>query len=111
VNSRRHETEAKGNGLPQDLYLYLWSSVLAITLEFVFNTYMFSGSLRASTTLFRDIIHNVMRMPILWLDTTPIGEMLRIFTVSARMVDDTVLITMNEFADQLVKLLTIVSVG
>jgi hypothetical protein len=61
--------------------------------------------------LFRKITSKVLRMPILWLDTTPIGEIMRVFSVSARMVDDFVLVTMSDFADCVVKLMTVVGVG
>ena len=57
------------------LYLYSVSSLLAITLEAIFNIYTFSGSVRASKTLFREMTYKVIRMPILWLDTTPIGSL------------------------------------
>ena len=100
-----------GSGLQQHLYLYLWSSFLAITLESLFNLHTFSGSVRASKTLFREITFSVIRMPILWLDTTPIGEMLKGFTVDTRLVDDLVFVTMSEFADCFVKLMIVVGVG
>ncbi|RFU32967.1 hypothetical protein B7463_g3371, partial [Scytalidium lignicola] len=100
-----------GSGLQQYLYLYLWSSLLAITLELLFSLYTFSGSIRASKILFRKMTFKVLRMPILWLDTTPIGEMLKRFTIDTRVIDDLVLATMSEFADCLIQLLTIVGVG
>ena len=99
------------NGLRHYLYLYLWSSLLAIALEFLFNLHTFSGSVRASKTMFREMTFRVIRMPILWLDTTPIGEMLKGFTVDTKMVDDLVLATMSEFADCFVKLMIVVGVG
>ncbi|KAI9745397.1 MAG: hypothetical protein M1818_000931 [Claussenomyces sp. TS43310] len=100
-----------GSGLQQYLYLYIWSLLLAITLESLFNLHTFSGSIRASKYLFREITSRIIRMPILWLDTTPIGEMLRAFTLDTRLVDDLLLVTMSEFADCFVQLLTIVGVG
>jgi hypothetical protein len=50
-------------------------------------------------------------MPILWLDTTPIGEMLRLYTLDMRYVDYHVLESLSEFADFLVTVLTIIGVG
>jgi hypothetical protein len=52
-----------------------------------------------------------MRMPILWLDTTPMGEMLKVFTVDITLVDNMLLVTMSEFVDCFVKLMTVVGVG
>lgn len=93
------------------LYLYLLSSVMAITLEYVFNIYTFSASVRASTTLFRKMTSKVIRMPVFWLDTTPVGGLLRAFTVEVRTVDDSVFTEISSFADCVVKLMTVVSVG
>jgi ABC-type multidrug transport system fused ATPase/permease subunit len=100
-----------GNGLQQYLYLYLLSSLLAITLEYLFNLFTFSGSLRASKTLFREMTFRVIRMPLIWLDTTPIGEMLKRFTVDSRLVDDSALSIMSEFADCVVEMIIIASIG
>lgn len=100
-----------GSELQHYLYFYLWSSLLTITLELLFNLHTSSGSIRASKTLFREMTYRVIRMPILWLDTTPIGVMLKGFTADMRMVDDYVLVGMSEFAECFVQLVTVVAVG
>ncbi len=99
------------SGLPQYLYLYLFSSLLAVTLECALNMFTFSGSVRASKTLFREMTFKVIRMPILWLDTKPIGELLRGFTVDVKTVDEWVFPEISSFADCVFKLLTVVGVG
>ncbi|PYH95813.1 ABC multidrug transporter [Aspergillus ellipticus CBS 707.79] len=99
------------DGLQYYLWLYLLLSFLAVVLEFFFNLHTFAGSLRASKTLFRKITFNILRMPLLWLDTTPIGEVLKRFTVDTRNVDDNVLVTMSEFADYIVQITVIVCIG
>ena len=100
-----------GSGWQQYLYLYIWSSLLAITLEFLFNLHNFSGSIHASKTLFQKTTFKVIRMPILWLDTTPIGGLLKGFTIDTRLVDDSVIVTMSDFADSFVQLMTVVGIG
>lgn len=100
-----------GRGLLKHFYLYLGGSLLAIALEFLFNLHTFSGSIRASKTLFREITFKVIRMPIFWLDTMPIGQLLKGFTVDTRILDDTVLETLSEFADYFVKLMIVIGVG
>ena len=50
-------------------------------------------------------------MPLLWVDTTSMGEMLKRFTVDTQMVDDQLLIAVSDFAEQFVKVLTVVAVG
>jgi ABC-type multidrug transport system fused ATPase/permease subunit len=99
------------NGLQQYLYLYLMSSLMAMGVQALFNRHTFSGSLRASKVLFRDITSRVIRMPLLWVDTTSMGEMLKRFTVDTQMVADQLLIAVSDFAEQFVKVLTVVAVG
>ncbi|RAH51920.1 P-loop containing nucleoside triphosphate hydrolase protein [Aspergillus piperis CBS 112811] len=98
-------------GWEQYLYLYLLASTTTVLLEFLFNLHAYSGSLRASHSLFRAATLRVLRMPLHWLDSTPIGEILRRLTVDAKNVDDYVLVTMSEFADNFVQMTLIVCVG
>ena len=84
---------------------------MTLSLEILYNLHVSSGSLRASNVLFREMTLRVFRMPLLWLDTTPIGEILRRFTVDVRNVDDHVLSTMSDFADAFMKLIIVVCVG
>lgn len=100
-----------GSGLKQYLYLYLGSSLFAIALEFLFNLYTFSGSIRASQNLFNRMTFKVLRMPVLWLDSTPIGSLIKAFTVDTKMLDDMVLQTLSEFFGVFVRLATITGVG
>ncbi|KAJ5549172.1 hypothetical protein N7513_006406 [Penicillium frequentans] len=93
------------------LYTYLLGSLFAVILEFLVNLHMFSGSLRASETLFRTMTRNVIRMPLLWLDNTPIGPILKRFSGDIRMVDDLLLEAMSEFANCIVKLIIVVYIG
>lgn len=73
-----------GSNLQRYVYLYLLTSILAIVFEYLFNVHVYSGSLRASWTLFRKTAFTVMRMSLLWLDTMPMGELLKRFTVDSR---------------------------
>src|SRR6202012_2138784 len=85
--------------LRQYILMYLCSSLLAIILECVFNLFTSSGKIRASQTLFRSMTSRIIRMPILWLDNTPIGEMLKLYNRDIRFVDYQVLNTLSEFSD------------
>lgn len=93
------------------LYLYLLGSLCAVILEFLFNMHMITGSLRASETLFRKMTANVIRMPLLWLDNTPIGEILKRFSGDIRLVDDLLLEALSEFANSIVKLILVGCIG
>jgi hypothetical protein len=50
-------------------------------------------------------------MPLLWVDTTSMGEILRRFTVDTQMADDQLLTSISEFAEQFVKVVIVVVVG
>lgn len=104
-------TTVRSQWLRKYIYLYLLSLVAAIVWELFFNLHAFSGSMRASKTLFREMTFNVLRMPLLWLDTMSIGSILKNFTTDTRMIDDNLIITLSEFADRMVKMIVIVTVG
>ncbi|RAL02325.1 P-loop containing nucleoside triphosphate hydrolase protein [Aspergillus ibericus CBS 121593] len=104
-------TANEESGLEQYLYLYLLISLLTVLLQFLVNLYTFAGSLRASKSLLREVTSRVLRMPLLWLDNTPIGEILRRLTVDAKHVDDQVLVTMSDFADNFVQMMVVGCIG
>ncbi|CAI7643455.1 unnamed protein product [Penicillium glandicola] len=93
------------------LYMYLLGSLSAVIFEFLLNMHIFSGSLRASETLFRTMTANVIRMPLLWLDSTPLGGILKRFSADTRLVDDFLLEAVSEFANCLVKLVVVGCIG
>ncbi|PCH08546.1 ABC transporter, integral membrane type 1 [Penicillium occitanis (nom. inval.)] len=118
INSKRREISTDGltnadtnTNLWFYVYLYLLGSLSAIVLEFFLNMHIFAGSLRASKKLFRTMTAKVIRMPLLWLDTTPLGEMLKRFSRDARLVDDLLLEVMREFADCFIKLVVVGCIG
>lgn len=92
-------------------YLYICSSLLATISESLFKIQASSGSVRASKALFREMTFRVLRMPLIWIDTTPTGDMLKRFTSDTRIVDDSVFDTISEFANCFVKLVIVVSIG
>lgn len=101
----------KGGNLQQYFSLYLLLSLLSVILEYLFNLHALLASLRASTILFRAMTFKVLRMPLLWLDTNPIGDMLKRFTADTKFVDDSVLDAISQFTDCLVKMVIVVGVG
>ncbi|KAB8276949.1 P-loop containing nucleoside triphosphate hydrolase protein [Aspergillus minisclerotigenes] len=92
-------------------YLYLLSLLMTITWDLLFNLHTFSGSVRASEAIYRVMTSRVIRMPLIWLDTASIGGILKNFTADARMVDDSLLTTLSEFADCIVKMMVISVIG
>ncbi|KAJ5923278.1 hypothetical protein N7454_008523 [Penicillium verhagenii] len=115
INSKRGTSDFSnsdtGRHLWYYLYMYLLGCLSAVVLEFLLNMHIFSGSLRASETLFRAMTVNVIRMPLLWLDNTPLGGILKRFNFDIRQVDDFLLHTTSEFANCLVKLIIVGYIG
>ncbi|KAJ5273160.1 P-loop containing nucleoside triphosphate hydrolase protein [Penicillium angulare] len=117
INSTRPERavglgEDTDHGSPKFfLGLYLLASVSAVILELMFNAHAFAGSMRASTDLFRRMTKNVLRMPLLWLDNTSLGEILIRFNANIRQVDDLLLEAMSGFVDCMIKLFIVLAVG
>ncbi|KAK3382405.1 P-loop containing nucleoside triphosphate hydrolase protein [Lasiosphaeria ovina] len=59
------------------------SSVIG-TLKFL---YIYTGSIRASRKLFAKLNFTILRTPIRWLDTVPVGRMLNRFTADFSIID------------------------
>lgn len=111
LRPKSSSTTPDDSGLQQYVFVYLLSSVAATTMEFLANAMSQSGSIRASRFLYRQMTYKVIRMPLLWLDTTPIGEILRRFSADHQAVDDFLLATVSDFSDCFVKMLTIIGAG
>lgn len=56
---------------------------------------VFVGSIRASEVLFEQLTYAVLRAPLRWLDTVPVGRILNRFTADFNMVDSQI---SNDFA-------------
>ena len=51
---------------------------------------IFYGSIRASKVLFENLTYHVLRAPLRWLDTMPVGRILNRFTADFNMIDSRV---------------------
>ena len=86
-----HTTAAPSIQVHNSLFFYLGIYVgLAVitsaigTLKFV---YMYHGSIRASRKLFAKLNFTILRSPIRWLDTVPVGRILNRFTADFHVID------------------------
>ncbi|KFY69086.1 hypothetical protein V496_00545 [Pseudogymnoascus sp. VKM F-4515 (FW-2607)] len=80
------EDEFKDN-LVFYLALYVSVSLLSCFLGVFKHYYIFLGSIRASKKLFEDITYTVLRTPLRWIDTVPLGRVLNRFTADFVIVD------------------------
>lgn len=114
-------TRAGDESLPQPAWLdlefqnsifcYLCAAAASIAAIALAGIHQNAGSSGASRILFRQMTFKVLRMPLLWLDTTSFGEIIKTFTVEASRVDDRVLDTIAKTTGNLVKLTTIICIG
>lgn len=81
-------TESAGRGLTYYLLIYValsGASGLVGTLRFVWSFIM---SIKASRTLFNQILFTVLRTPLRWLDTVPVGRVLNRLTSDFDIIDN-----------------------
>lgn len=75
----------------QDLGFYLWIYIVISAVTGVIGTMRFFWSfvmaIKASRALFNKILFTVLRTPLRWLDTVPIGRILNRFTSDFNIID------------------------
>lgn len=89
-----------------DLSFYLWvyiaisvGSAIIGTMRFY---WAFVLTIRASRALFNKILHTVLRTPLRWLDTVPVGRVLNRFTSDFGIIDSRITVDWSMlFADVL----------
>ena len=69
------------------LSIYVVHSLLAAVTSTLKYFYVFHGSIRASRSLFAKLNFVVLRAPLRWLDTVPVGRVLNRFTADFHSVD------------------------
>ncbi len=87
--------------------LAIVSSILG-TLKYLF---VYLGSIRASRNLFTRLCFVVLRTPIRWLDTVPVGRILNRFTADFNIIDSQVANSLSSGADRFLGLFSIIVAG
>jgi ABC-type multidrug transport system fused ATPase/permease subunit len=76
---------------PESLRYYLSIYVLLSLVTVLIGTaryfYVFTGSIRASRRLFDKLSFTILRTPLRWMDTVPLGRILNRFTADFNVVD------------------------
>ncbi|KAJ5681819.1 uncharacterized protein N7477_001759 [Penicillium maclennaniae] len=83
----RTHPEPQDDNLKMYLGVYIGISVLACIIGTARYYFILSASVRASRNLFNRLTYAVLRAPLRWLDTVPLGRILNRFTADFHMID------------------------
>ena len=73
--------------------------------------YIYIGSIRASRKLFAKLNFTILRTPIRWLDTVPVGRILNRFTADFHIIDSQLANSISFGAGSLLGLIGVIVVG
>ncbi|GAW11813.1 hypothetical protein ANO14919_011650 [Xylariales sp. No.14919] len=100
-----------GHGINYYLGIYVALSVVASFLSTFRWYYIFKGSVRASRELFARLNFIILRAPLRWLDTVPVGRVLNRFTADFHSVDTHLAYAVAFSANAFLNLLGVVAAG
>ncbi|KAI3340856.1 P-loop containing nucleoside triphosphate hydrolase protein [Ustulina deusta] len=100
-----------GHGINFYLGIYIALSIAAAILSTFRWYYIFTGSIRASRELFARLNFIVLRAPLRWLDTVPVGRVLNRFTADFHSVDTHLAYAVAFAANAFLNLLGVVAAG
>jgi ABC-type multidrug transport system fused ATPase/permease subunit len=93
------------------LSVYVGVSLLASLIGTLQFFWIFTGSLRASKRLFDKLSWTVLRTPLRWIDTVPLGRILNRFTADFTVVDSRLSMDISYFASQALILVGVIVAG
>lgn len=99
------------NDLSYHVSLYLCTVILLIVVTTLSKLHSDAAALRAARSMYRSMVSRVLRMPLLWLDSTPLGATLKVFTADAAVVDDSPLASIATVANGALNVLTVIGIG
>ncbi|RYP62981.1 hypothetical protein DL770_009486 [Monosporascus sp. CRB-9-2] len=102
---------APSHGLNFYLGIYILLSLLTSFLGTAKYYYVFQGSIRASRKLFAKLNFVVLRAPLRWLDTVPVGRVLNRFTADFDSVDTSMAYSLAFAGSEFLNLIGVVVAG
>lgn len=93
------------------LGVYLAISLVAWLIGTVRYFYVFVASIRASKVLFENLAFAVLRAPLRWLDTVPLGRILNRFTSDFNMLDSRISMDLGFMLHNMMHVLSVVIAG
>ncbi|KAK0731311.1 P-loop containing nucleoside triphosphate hydrolase protein [Lasiosphaeris hirsuta] len=110
-----HSLSAPDVHVDKDLMFYLGIYVLLGVVSSVIGTlkylYIYIGSIRASRKLFTKLNFAVLRAPIRWLDTVPVGRVLNRYTADFHIIDSALANSFSFGAGSFLQLIGVIIAG
>lgn len=72
---------------------------------------VFLASIRASKDLFEQLLHAILRAPLRWLDTVPVGRVLNRFTSDFNMIDSRISMDLGFMLSNVMQVLEVIIAG
>jgi ABC-type multidrug transport system fused ATPase/permease subunit len=105
------QTTTEDNDLKYYLGIYVGISVLACMIGTARFYFILSSSVRASRSLFNRLTYAILRAPLRWLDTVPLGRILNRFTSDFHMIDSRIGYELGFFCSQVLEVCGILVAG
>jgi ABC-type multidrug transport system fused ATPase/permease subunit len=100
---------------PDSLRYYLGIYVLLSIISVLVGTFryffIFTGAIRASRRLFDKLCFTILRTPLRWMDTVPLGRILNRFTADFNIVDTRLSMDIAYGANNLLRLMGVIVAG
>lgn len=85
--ARFQTSSSSSHSLQYYLSVYIALSIVSALLGTARYFYIYTGSIRASRRLFDNLCFTILRTPLRWMDTVPLGRILNRFTADFNVVD------------------------
>ncbi|KAK3903780.1 P-loop containing nucleoside triphosphate hydrolase protein [Staphylotrichum tortipilum] len=110
-----HAMSAPETGVQGSLAFYLGVYVALALVSSIIGTlkflYIYLGSIRASRKLFAKLNFTILRSPIRWLDTVPVGRILNRYTADFNTIDSQLANTLSFGANSFLGLMAVIVAG
>lgn len=97
--------------LPFYLGVYIALAIISSVLSTLKYFYIYTGSIRASRKLFAKLNFTILRTPIRWLDTVPLGRILNRYTADFNIIDSQLANSLSFGAGSFLNLISVLVAG
>ncbi|PVH84104.1 P-loop containing nucleoside triphosphate hydrolase protein [Cadophora sp. DSE1049] len=104
-------TDAHSDNLKFYLGIYVAFSIASIIVGLFRYYFIFTGSIRASRRMFDSLSFTILRTPLRWMDTVPLGRILNRFTADFNVVDSRLANDIGFGANNLFRLIGVIVAG